>query len=329
VDITCTKCRRSYFVPDDLVHGRIFRARCSHCHHAFSVDVPEKPGRKGGKAAPKDDLKPTAVSAIPGLADELREELGDGLDWLEEKAKEVEEDEYVLLTVRRQKRVGGAAIVAGAAVLLLAVGGVGAWIATRPKPDAPSRRGSAGEEGGAAPVADVSGLAWKKPEEPAPEPVRAAPAQAPARSAEPVQRAKRPRIALKDAQLLDLLGKKQDISVLPTQPDAHEEEDASAAKSALDPGAAAKVVAANRRAFDTCISRALRMNPALKLARRATLVVTVQPSGTVSRAYVAEEEVERSELGLCLSDTARRMVFPTFDGEPVDVATPLSLSAVF
>jgi hypothetical protein len=321
VDITCAKCRRSYFVPDDLVRGRVFRARCSHCQSSFSVEVPERSRRK---AAPKDDLKASAASAIPGLA----EELADGLGWLEEKAKEVAEDEVVLLTVRRQRRVGGVAIAAGAAVLLLAAGGVGAWIALRPRPDAPSRRVRAGEVDGAAPVADVSGLAWKKPEEPPPAPERAAAPPAP--TAEPVQRAKRPRIALRDAQLLDLLGKKQDVSVVPAQADEPEDANASAsAKSALDPAAAAKVVAANRRAFDTCISRALRINPSIKLARRATLVVTVQPSGAVSRAYVAEEEVDRTELGLCLSETARRMVFPSFDGEPVDVATPLSLSAVF
>jgi hypothetical protein len=322
VDITCVRCRRSYFVPDDLVHGRVFRARCSHCQHSFSVDVPERPGKKGARP-PKDDLKPTAASAIPGLAEELE----DGLGWLEEKAKEVEEDEYVLLTVRRQRRLGGAAIVAGAAVLLLAAGGVGAWIAMRPRPDAPSRRAQAGAEAGSAPVADVSGLAWQKPAEPEPAPVPAV-AAAPAPAPEPAQRAKRPKLGVRDAQLLDLLQKKQDIAVLP----AAEDEEASAnanAKSALDPAAAEKVVAANRRAFDTCVSRALRLNPSLKLARRATLVVTVQPSGTVSRAYLAEEEVDRTDLGACLAETARRMVFPSFDGEPVDVAMPLSLSAVF
>ncbi|HEX9242638.1 MAG TPA: AgmX/PglI C-terminal domain-containing protein [Anaeromyxobacter sp.] len=321
MDITCARCRRSYFVPDDLVHGRVFRARCSQCHHAFSVEVPERPGKKG---APKDDLKATSASAIPGLAEELE----DGLGWLEEKAKEVEEDEYVLLTVRRSKRLSGVAIAAGAVVLLAAAGGIAVWIATRPKLDAPSRRARAGEEGGAAPVADVSGLAWRAPDETLPEAAGGAPAPGTAPSGETVQQAKRPRIALRDAQLLDLLGKKQDIAVLPATSD-EEEGGAANAKSALDPEAAEKVVAANRRAFDTCVSRALRVNPSLKLARRATLVVTVQPSGTVSRAYLAEEEVDRTDLGLCLSDTARRMVFPSFDGEPVDVAMPLSLSAVF
>ena len=317
MDITCAKCRRSYFVPDDLVHGRVFRARCSHCLHSFSVDVPERPGRKH---APKDDLKATSASAIPGFAEGLEDELG----WLEDAAKDAAEDEYVLLTVRRSRRVSGAAIAAGAVMLLLAAGGVAAWIATRPKPDAPSRRGGAESDQGAAPVADVSGLAFRKPVEEAP---AAAPVPSPGPAPEPIQRAKRPRLALRDAQLLDLLAKKQDVAVLPA---TAEEDDASAnAKSALDPGAAEKVVAANRKAFDTCVSRALRVNPSLKLARRATLVVTVQPSGTVSRAYLAEEEVDRTDLGACLSDTARRMVFPSFDGEPVDVAMPLSLSAVF
>ena len=321
MDITCGRCRRSYFVPDDLVHGRVFRARCSHCQHAFSVDVPERTGRRA--KAPKDDLRPTAASAIPGFAEGLEDQLG----WLEEKAKEVAEDEVVLLTVRRQRRVGGAAIAAGAAVLLLAAAGIAAWIATRPRPVAAERRAQAGALDGAAPVADVSGLAFRAPADPEPAPAPAGAAPGPAPAPVPVERAKRPRLGVRDAQLLDLLAKKQDVAVLPA---AEDEEAASAnAKSALDPAAAAKVVAANRRAFDTCVSRALRLNPGLKLARRATLVVTVQPSGAVSRANLAEEEVDRTDLGACLAETARRMVFPAFDGEPVDVAMPLSLSAVF
>jgi hypothetical protein len=85
----------------------------------------------------------------------------------------------------------------------------------------------------------------------------------------------------------------------------------------------------NRKAFDACISRALRLNPNMKMARRATLVVTVQPNGGVTGAFVAEEEVDRTDLGACLSAAAKRMVFPAFEGEPIDVSMPLSLSAVF
>jgi outer membrane biosynthesis protein TonB len=314
VDITCGQCRRSYFVPDDLVQGRIFRAKCSHCGSAFSVEVP---GRPKARRAPKDDLPSSTASAIPGLAEGLEEELG----WLDEAAKEAEEDEVVLLTVQRSRRGTAAVLIASAVVLLAAGAGVAAWLATRPKPEAAARRAHAPAEGGAAPVADVGGLAYKKPEEPPP--VEPAPTPEPAPA--PVQRQKTPRLAKQERRLLDLLAKKDDVAVVPVD----EGEGGAQAKSALDPQAAEKVIAGNRKAFDACISRALRLNPSLKLARRATLVVTVQPSGTVQRAYIAEDEVDRTDLGSCLTDTARRMVFPAFDGEPVDVAMPLSLGAVF
>ncbi|MFL5299438.1 MAG: zinc-ribbon domain-containing protein, partial [Anaeromyxobacteraceae bacterium] len=92
MDITCGRCRRSYFVPDDLVQGRIFRAKCSHCGNAFAVEVPER-ARK--RSAPKDDLPSTSASAIPDLIEGLEDQLG----WLDEAAKEADEQEYVLLTV--------------------------------------------------------------------------------------------------------------------------------------------------------------------------------------------------------------------------------------
>lgn len=316
MDIRCERCKRSYFVPDDLVHGRIFRAKCSHCGNAFSVEVPES-ARKKRKAS--DDLPSTATSAIPDLLDGMEDQLG----WLDEAAREADEQEVVLLTVQRSRR-SSAALMVGAAVLLLgAAGGVGAWIALRPKPEAGPRRERALAEGGAAVVADVGGLAYR---EPPPDPEASASAT-PAPSAGPaVHRAKTPRLARHERRLLDLLAKKDDVAVIPVDDD----EGASAsARSALDPAAAEKVISGHRKAFDACISRALRLKPDLKLARRATLVVTIQPSGVVQRAYIAEEEVDRSDLGACLVDTAQRMVFPSFDGEPVDVAMPLSLSAVF
>jgi hypothetical protein len=316
VDIRCERCRRAYFVPDDLVQGRILRARCSHCGNAFAVEVPGRGGKR--RAPPRDDLPVTSASALPELADDL----GDQLGWLEEAAKEAAEDEYVLLTVRRSRRGSAAAMVAGAVLLVAAAGGVGAFVALRPKPEGGPRRTRDVAQGGAAPVQDVGGLAFRQP---APEPTpEAAPAPSPAA---PVSRAPHAqRIARDERRLLDLLAKKQDVAVLPA---GDEEEGAASSKSSLDPAAAGKVMAGNRKAFDACVSRALRLNPSQKLARRATLVVTIQPSGTVQRAYLAEEEVDRTDLGACLTDTARRMVFPTFDGDAVDVAMPLSLGAAF
>jgi hypothetical protein len=318
VDIRCERCRRSYFVPDDLVHGRIFRAKCSHCGHAFSVEVPES-ARKPRKAA-AGDLPSTSASAIPDLLDGMEDELG----WLDEAAKEADEQEVVLLTVQRSRRSSAAVMIGAAVLLLAAAGGLGAWVALRPKPQAGPRRERAVTAGGAAVVADVGGLAYREPP-PEPEPVATASAPAPA-AGPPVQRAKTPRLAKHERRLLDLLAKKDDVAVVPVDDD---EAVGASARSALDPAVAGKVMAGHRKAFDACISRALRLKPDLKLARRATLVVTIQPSGGVLRAYIAEEEVDRSDLGACIIETAQRMVFPPFDGEPVDVAMPLSLSAVF
>lgn len=314
MDIRCERCRRSYFVPDDLVRGRIFRAKCSHCGSAFSVEVPERAGKR--KSAPADEVPSAAASAIPDLLDGIEDKLG----WLEEAAKEADEEEVVLLTVQRSRR-GNAALMIGAVVVLLAAaGGVGAWIALRPKPQAGPRRERVIAGGGAAAVADVGGLAYREPEPEAVGTVAPAPVAGP-----PASRAKTPRLARHERRLLDLLTKKDDVAVVPVD----DGDGNASAKSALDPAVAEKVMSGHRKAFDACISRALRLKPDLKLARRATLVVTIQPSGVVQRAYVAEEEVERSDLGACLVETARRMVFPSFDGEAVDVAMPLSLSAVF
>ncbi len=320
MDITCGRCRRSYFVPDDLAQARTFRAKCSGCGHAFSVEVPARARGKKKDAPPPDDLRATSASAIPDLAADLADT---DLGWLEDAAKEADAaaaDEIVLLTVRRSRRGSALALAAGVAVVAAAVAGIAIWMTVRAKlPDAPARtRTRTFAEGGGAPVQDVGGLAWRAEPEPPPQ------APEPAPGPLPLQR-KRPRLAQDDRRLLDLLARKQDVAVIPLEEDAGAESE----KSTLDPAAAGKVMASNRKAFDACISRSLRLNPSLKLVRRTTLVVTIQPSGTVAKAYLAEEEVDRTDLGACLTDTARRMVFPAFEGEPVDVAMPLSLSAVF
>jgi hypothetical protein len=59
------------------------------------------------------------------------------------------------------------------------------------------------------------------------------------------------------------------------------------------------------------------------------MLLTVQPDGKVSAASLVEEQVARTELGLCLCETSRRMVFPAFEGDPLEISMPLSLSAVF
>ncbi|HEX9050168.1 MAG TPA: AgmX/PglI C-terminal domain-containing protein, partial [Anaeromyxobacter sp.] len=149
-----------------------------------------------------------------------------------------------------------------------------------------------------------------------------APAPAPRPAPEVRKRGKT--VTRDDRKLLDLLARKDDVTVIPAA-----DETLDRAQGTLDPDAVGRTVARNRKAFDACISRALRLDPNMKVARRATLVVTVQPGGAVTGAFIAEEEVDRTDLGACLSAAARRMVFPAFEGEPIDVSMPLSLSAVF
>jgi len=320
VDITCVRCRRSYFVPDDLVHGRTFRAKCSQCGHAFSVEVRSRAG-----FGPSGDTMPsTSVSAIPDFAEALSDA---DLGWLDEaaeasKAAERAQDEFILLTVRRSRRGSVLAVAGGAVVLVGAIAAIAFYSTGRyPLPHFASRPKAAAPGGPVATIDDVEGLARSDRPPPA-LPTAGAPSPA---ATGPVFRAKPPQMRVSDRHLLDLLARKEDA-----KPVGVEDEEAEAsATSNLDPVAAEKVIAANRRAFDDCVSKALRLNPSLKLVRRATMIVTVQPDGRVTKAAIAEEQVERSDLGVCLGEAARRMVFPAFDGDPVDVAMPLSLSAVF
>jgi hypothetical protein len=260
--------------------------------------VPPKP------AAPRRGRAGAATAAGPDAA-----------------ASDAGELEEVLLTVRRTRRGNLLAFAGGAVVLAAAVGALSIWASHRRLEAGPARaRPAASAEDGAAPVLDVGGLA-----------ARAAPVDAPARvpGAAPaplVIRAKPVKGAKGDRKLLDLLGRKDDAAVVGV---ADEAEPQSGGAPALDPAVIEKVMGANRGAFDACISKTLRLNPSLKLPRRATMVVTIQPAGSVTAARIEEEAVERSDLGACLSQAARRMSFPSFDGDPLDVAMPLSLSAVF
>ncbi|HET8540093.1 MAG TPA: AgmX/PglI C-terminal domain-containing protein [Anaeromyxobacter sp.] len=328
MDITCGKCRRSYFVPDDLAQGRTFRAKCSQCGHAFAVDVPAAKGKKKGREAEADaptadDLPSTSASAIPGFADALADA---DLGWLDEAAKKADakEDEVFLLTVQRSRRGSAVAVAGGVAVVLAAAVGLGLYARSRGALPSFIPRAVRGTEAAAGTVHDVGGL-LARPGAPAAEAPAPAPASAAGGGASPASRLKAKKLGNKDRLLLDLLARKEDAKPVGLQ----EDEAVDSEKSALDPAAAEKVIAANRRSFDACVSKALRLHPGLKLARRATMMLTVQPDGRVSDASLVEEQIARSDLGVCLSEAARRMVFPGFDGDPVEIAMPLSLSATF
>lgn len=300
MELTCGRCGRSSYVPDDLVQGRAFRAKCPDCEGVLEVPA-ERPAALDDAdlawLAAEARAKAAAAAAAPAPPRVTEQTVAQ----YERKAG-------------AERRRHGLAIAAGVFAAVAAAAATLVFVSGRTGVGPFSKR--AREARAAAPAAafDASGLAARpKAEEPAPAP--AAPA--------PVRR-KTARISRTDRRLLDLLAKKDDVAVVAPEGDAM---DTGAA--GLDAEAVARTVGASRKAFDACVSKALRMNPNLRVARRATLVVTVQPGGSVTGAFIAEEEVDRSDLGGCLSAAARRMVFPSFEGEPMDVSLPLSLSAGF
>src|SRR5262249_28069120 len=90
--------------------------------------------------------------------------------------------------------------------------------------------------------------------------------------------------------------------------------------------ALAKVVAQSGPAFQSCIEQQLKRTPNFR-GGKVNLVATVGASGTVKQARLDRKEIDISDLGSCLKSRARRLVFPSFEGEDVEVEIPLVLTA--
>lgn len=300
MELTCDRCGRSSYVPDDLVQGRAFRAKCPDCEGVLDVPA-ERQGALDDKDLAWLSSQAKTTEPPPVAPPPEKPEVS------ERKVAAFERQEGA----RRRRR--GVAVAMGALAAAGAVGAALVLVQGRPSGAGPlAPRPRAQREPGAATTFDPSQLLAKPRAEGAAPPAPARPA-----------RRKAGHVTRDDRKLLDLLAKKDDVSVV-----APEGDDAlDTAAAGLEAEAVSRTVAANRKAFDACISRALRLNPNLRVAKRATLVLTVQPSGGVTGAFIAEEEVDRTELGGCLSAAARRMVFPSFEGEALDVSMPLSLSA--
>jgi predicted Zn finger-like uncharacterized protein len=130
-------------------------------------------------------------------------------------------------------------------------------------------------------------------------------------------------IAKKDKRLLDLLDKKQDAA--PTR--AVEKTELDTGRTELDAASVRQTMAASQGAYSACVSRAMKESPGLRIdGKRATLMLTIKGSGVVQSVWVAEADLDKSALGSCLKGVAKRMVFPAFSGEPIDVSAPLALS---
>jgi predicted Zn finger-like uncharacterized protein len=99
----------------------------------------------------------------------------------------------------------------------------------------------------------------------------------------------------------------------------------SAEQSGPPPEALDKVVKQSQTAFKSCIDQALRKNPKLRDGK-LLLTATVGSSGTVKKVSFDREDINGSPMGNCIKARARRMVFPAFEGDDVEVEIPLVLS---
>ena len=97
---------------------------------------------------------------------------------------------------------------------------------------------------------------------------------------------------------------------------------------ALAPEVMAEVIGRNQKAFQRCTENELRRNPRFK-GGKINLTLTIGSSGMVTQAKIDRADIGEAEIGTCLKQSARRIVFPSFEGEPFDLEVPLVLTAGF
>ncbi len=139
---------------------------------------------------------------------------------------------------------------------------------------------------------------------------------------EPTQEAAQPQgEAQKDVAALYAEGDKKDVG-----PEVREDTEVAATDSAEQSGPPqeeiSRVVSQSQSAFKSCIERALRRNPQLR-DTKVLVTATVGSSGKVKKVSFDREDVEGSPMGTCLKLSAKRMVFPAFSGDEVEVEIPL------
>jgi hypothetical protein len=132
-------------------------------------------------------------------------------------------------------------------------------------------------------------------------------------------------IAKKDKRLLDLLDRKQDAAGV-AAPAAG---DLNTGRASLDEATVRKTLADNSGAFSACIAKSAKSDARLRQEKQTlVLELVVRPTGRVSKATLDDPAYARTPLGQCLGAAARRIIFPSFEGEEILVQAPLKLTAV-
>ncbi|WNG34586.1 AgmX/PglI C-terminal domain-containing protein [Archangium violaceum] len=152
------------------------------------------------------------------------------------------------------------------------------------------------------------------------EPVKQEPPQEVAQPAAEAQQG----VTQQEAAALYAEGEKKDVG-----PEVRENTEVAATDSSAQSGppqeAIARVVAQSQSAFKSCIETALRKNPKLRDGK-LLLTATVGSSGTVKKVSFDRSDLDSSPMGNCIKGRAKRMVFPSFSGDDVEVEIPLVLS---
>ncbi len=352
---TCPRCAKRYTLADARVPPRGFRCTCTACGHAFvigPVAPPPIPTRSTTPAPPPpappplpEPVEPPAPLGAP--APEPQETAGppENTDRFFASAP----GSHLPAAVHGQGPQAAAARPGGrgrrlalGAVAVAALLALGLWWA-RPGGEAAAPGGAPGVAVVAAlppPAADTIVTAAAAPPGaplteplPAPPTVPATPARSPGPTAskDVIHRAGAP-ITRRDRKLLDLLHRKEDVRAVPAtlagEPGTRSTT-LDTGRASLDEAAIRDTLAASSGAFSSCITRAGKADLGLRRDTRApVLELVVRPTGRVSRATLADPAWNSSALGQCLAAAARRMVFPAFEGEEIQVEAPLKLTAV-
>ncbi len=345
MNFACERCAKRYTLDDAKVPARGFRVTCQQCGHVFVVGPAPRPPRPSQPPAGPPPLPRRTVAApasapapapapAPASADEHEHFFTSAPD-----SHPPATTQELVLSLKGRHPNRPPVIATGAVVVGLVIGG--AWwagllggsdpaLGTSPEP-----RG--GRLEGQPPAPPASALAERDeppvspPEAPPPAPAGpTSPGGGQARAGPaPSARDRRGRVGApigkRDKKLLDLLGRKQDAPGV----SAPAAEELSTGRASLQEATVRGALAANSGAFSACIGKAAKADPGFRLGRNSLVVeLLVQPSGLVTQASVRAPRHGQTALGRCLVAAARRMVFPSFEGEQILVQAPLKLSAV-
>jgi hypothetical protein len=95
----------------------------------------------------------------------------------------------------------------------------------------------------------------------------------------------------------------------------------------LDQAAIDKVLHSARKLFDDCISTTAPAGQVRLDGRRVTLGLNIQGTGAVTYPTLDDVTLNGTELGSCLKNAAKNIVFPKFRGDPVRVEVPIVLAS--